>query len=274
MLSFPNAKINIGLNVTARRADGFHTIQSVFVPVALCDALELVESPDAANLVEFTSSGIAIPGDVESNLCCKAYHLMAKDYTLPSVKIHLHKHIPIGAGLGGGSADAAFLIRLINDKFNLNVSLEKMEHYAQQLGSDCAFFIRNQTAYVEGTGTVLSSFSLVLQNYYIALINPNIHINTGKAYSRITPKTPPVSLDTLLEKMPIADWKTCIHNDFEDVVFEEFPAVQTIKETLYEMGAMYASMSGSGSTVYGVFKNKTNLQHVFADYFVWEGKCL
>jgi 4-diphosphocytidyl-2-C-methyl-D-erythritol kinase len=273
MITFPNAKINIGLNIIEKRDDGFHTIESCFYPVGLCDALEVVENKDeGAERIIFTSSGIEIPGDVNDNLCYYAYHLVAADYPLPNVKVHLHKHIPIGAGLGGGSADAAFFIRLLNDTFELGISWGEMHHYARQLGSDCSFFISNKPAFAEGRGDVYESMQLDLSSYYIALIYPNIHINTAKAYSGVKPKQPVRSLENDLLNLPVDQWKECIHNDFEDSIFPQFPEIKNIKEKLYSEGAVYAAMSGSGSTVFGIFKKETDLKLKFPDAFVWEGK--
>lgn len=271
MLTFPNAKINIGLNIIEKRNDGYHSIESVFYPVGLCDALEVTENKEPTNeRIIFTSSGIDIPGNANDNLCWFAYHLVAADYHLPNVKIHLHKHIPIGAGLGGGSADAAFFIRLLNDKFDLGISWGEMHNYARQLGSDCSFFISNKPAFAEGRGDQYESMKLDLSKYYIALIYPNIHINTAKAYNVVIPKQPARSLEKDILNLPIAQWKDFIHNDFEDSIFPQFPEIKKIKVQLYSLGAEYASMSGSGSTVYGIFKNKTNLKDKFQNCFVWE----
>ena len=272
MISFPNAKINIGLNITEKRPDGFHNIQSAFYPVALCDALELLENTTKETTpVTMTFSGIDIPGDVNDNLCVKAYHLIAKDYPLPKIKVHLHKHIPIGAGLGGGSADAAFFIRLLNDKFELGLAWGEMHNYARQLGSDCSFFITNKPAFVEGKGDEYEFLSLSLKGYFIALVYPNIHINTAKAYSGVKPKAPLRSLEDDL-KLPVEQWQKYVHNDFEDSVFVQFPELKKMKEQLYAAGAVYAAMSGSGSTVYGIFKKTTNLKDKFKECFVWEGQ--
>ena len=273
MINFPNAKINIGLNIIEKRQDGFHSIQSIFYPVGLCDALEVIENTDVNNKepIIFTSTGIEIPGNSNDNLCCKAYYLIAKDYQLPSVKTHLHKHIPIGAGLGGGSADAAFFIRLMNDKFELGLAWGEMHHYARQLGSDCSFFVSNKPAFAEGKGDEFESIRLDLSNYHIALIYSNIHINTAKAYSGVLPKHPKRSLENDILNLPIEQWKDYIHNDFEDSIFPQFPEIKRIKEQLYSLGASYAAMSGSGSTVYGIFKNQPNLKDHFKDCFVWEG---
>ena len=273
MIIFPNAKINIGLNIIEKRDDGYHNIESVFYPVGLCDALEVVENKEiGAEQITFTSSGIEIPGDMTDNLCYYAYHLVAADYPLPNVKVHLHKHIPIGAGLGGGSADAAFFIRLLNDKFELGISWGEMHNYARQLGSDCSFFISNKPSFAEGRGDVYESTKVDLSNYYLVLIYPNIHINTEKAYSGIKPKAAVRPLEEDVLNLPLEQWKEFIHNDFEDSVFAQFPELKNIKEKLYSKGAVYAAMSGSGSSLYGIFKTSTDLKKEFENCFVWEGK--
>jgi 4-diphosphocytidyl-2-C-methyl-D-erythritol kinase len=273
MITFPNAKINIGLNIIEKRPDGYHNLESVFYPVQLTDALEVIENKDAtAEHVVLTSSGISIPGNSSDNLCYKAYHLIVNDYALPAIKIHLHKHIPIGAGLGGGSADAAFFIKLLNEQFDLGISWGEMHHYARQLGSDCSFFITNKPVFAEGRGDEYESIQLNLSAYYIALIYPCIAVNTGVAYGRVTPAQPVRSLEEDITTLPIEQWKECIHNDFEPSVFSVYPEIKGIKEKLYEQGAVYAAMSGSGSTVFGLFKKETNLKGMFPEAFVWEGK--
>jgi 4-diphosphocytidyl-2-C-methyl-D-erythritol kinase len=272
MILFPNAKINIGLNIVEKRNDGFHNIESIFYPIPVCDTLEIIENEDNSEQIIFSSSGIEIPGNASDNLCVKAYQLISKDYSLPKIKIHLHKHIPIGAGLGGGSADAAFFIRLLNTKFELNLAWGEMHHYAKQLGSDCSFFISNKPAFVKGKGDEFESIELNLSNYYIVLIYPNIHINTAKAYSGVTPKKSNRSLEDDILKLPINEWATYIHNDFEDSVFKQYPEIKKIKQQLYQCGALYASMSGSGSSVYGLFKTKTDFAKNFKDCFLFEGK--
>lgn len=273
MITFPNAKINIGLNIVEKRADGFHNIESVFYPTGLCDALEIIENTAvAADRFTMTASGITIPGNINDNLCYYAYQAIAQDYALPAVSVHLHKHIPVGAGLGGGSADAAFFIRLLNDKFGLGLSWGEMHHYARQLGSDCSFFISNKPAFAEGKGDEYESLNLNLAGYYIALVYPNIHINTAKAYSGVKPGRPARSLEQDILSLPAEEWKNCIHNDFEDSIFPQFPEIKNIKEKLYAQGALYASMSGSGSALYGLFKEQTDLKKKFENYFVWEGE--
>jgi len=272
MILFPNAKINIGLNIVEKRNDGFHTIESVFYPVPICDALEIIENTDSSEQIVFSSSGIEIPGNDSDNLCVKAYHLISKDYPLPKIKIHLHKHIPIGAGLGGGSADAAFFIRLLNQKLELNLAWGEMHHYAKQLGSDCSFFISNKPSFVKGKGDEFDSIMLDLSNYYIALVYPNIHINTAKAYAGVHPQKAVRSLENDIATLPIQEWKNYVHNDFENSIFLQFPEIKSIKEKLYSNGALYAAMSGSGSTVYGIFNKATTLKNTLKNCFVFEGK--
>lgn len=272
MITFPNAKINIGLNIVEKRNDGYHNIESVFCPVPfLKDALEVVENRENDEVISFSSSGIAIPGDVSDNLCSKAYYLIKADYPLPNLKIHLHKLIPIGAGLGGGSADAAFFIRLVNEKFDLHLSIEQMLRYAEKLGSDCAFFIKNEPMYAEEVGNVFTPIELSLKGLYLTLIHPNIHVNTAKAYQSVTSQKAQRSLFRDVHELPIENWKEYIHNQFEDSVFVEHPEIKVIKEKLYSSGAIYSAMSGSGSAVYGIFKKPTDLKKTFGNYFVVEG---
>jgi 4-diphosphocytidyl-2-C-methyl-D-erythritol kinase len=273
MITFPNAKINIGLNIIEKRDDGFHNLQSVFYPVGLSDALEVIENKDeGAARFTFSSSGIEIPGDATDNLCYYAFHLVSQDYSLPNVKVHLHKNIPIGAGLGGGSSDAAFFIKLLNDKFELGISWGEMHNYARQLGSDCSFFISNKPAFAEGRGDEYESIKLDLSKYHVVLVYPQIHINTAKAYSGVKPKMPIRSLEEDILHLPIDQWKEYIHNDFEDSIFSQFPEIKAIKEKLYSLGAIYSAMSGSGSTVFGIFEKETDLKVEFGDSFVFEGK--
>ncbi len=255
MILFPNAKINIGLNIISKRPDGYHNLESIFYPLAIKDALEVVE----ADVLQFSSSGITIPGNPDDNLCLKAYHLLKRDFTsLPPVRIHLHKHIPIGAGLGGGSSDASFFISLLNQKFGLGMENAQMEHYASKIGSDCAFFIQNKPAYAIEKGDQLSPLDLDLSNYFIVLVMPDVQVSTAEAYQGV--QAAPVSKPlTELVKLPIQDWKLQIKNDFESSVFSKYPSIERIKDYLYESSALYASMSGSGSSVYGIFKEPLKL---------------
>ena len=254
MILFPNAKINIGLNILSRREDGFHNLETIFYPLAIRDALEVVE----ADQMKFTSSGLEIPGDAMDNLCLKAYYLLSKDYKLPPVHIHLHKNIPIGAGLGGGSADASFFIRLINQKFELGMDALQMEGYASKLGSDCAFFIQNKPAIAVGKGDQLQTINLDLSSYFIMVVMPQVQVSTSDAYRGVRPATMASSLADLI-KLPIEAWRVAIKNDFEPSVFLQYPIISEIKSKLYSAGALYACMSGSGSSVFGIFEKELKL---------------
>ena len=254
MILFPNAKINIGLNILSRREDGYHNLETIFYSLAIRDALEVVE----ADQMKFTSSGLEIPGDAMDNLCLKAYYLLSKDYKLPPVHIHLHKNIPIGAGLGGGSADASFFIRLINQKFELGMDALQMEGYASKLGSDCAFFIQNKPAIAVGKGDQLQTINLDLSSYFIMLVMPQVQVSTSDAYRGVRPATMASSLADLI-KLPIEAWRVAIKNDFEPSVFLQYPIISEIKSKLYSAGALYACMSGSGSSVFGIFEKELKL---------------
>ena len=255
MVVFPNAKINIGLNVTEKREDGFHNIESVFYPVTdLYDVLEIIESEELL----FDSTGIGIPGELKSNLCLKAYSLIKSDFDIPFVKIHLHKVIPIGAGLGGGSSDAAFMLKALNELFVLGLTNSQLINYAQQLGSDCAFFIENKAAYAFNKGDELEGIALDLSNYDIKIEYPNIHIGTAEAYAGIILKQNEHNLKGLIQE-PIVNWKNSIKNDFEDSIFPNHPSVKELKDEMYNRGALYASMTGSGSAVFGIFSGKISL---------------
>lgn len=266
MIAFPNAKINIGLNIVEKRFDGFHNLTSCFYPVGWSDALEITLSDQ----LEFKSDGIQIPGDASSNLCLKAYQLLAHDYKLPPVSIHLLKSIPIGAGLGGGSADAAFTITLLNKMFELGIPEEKQLDYARKLGSDCAFFIKNKPTYCFDKGDRFEPIELSLSQKWIVLINPNIHISTAEAYSGVVPKYPERDLRECLQE-PIIEWKHYVKNDFEQSIFPKYPVLQKIKDELYDLGALYAAMSGSGSTLFGIFEQENNLSSHFSSYNNWQG---
>lgn len=271
MIAFPNCKINLGLHILRKRTDGFHDLETVFYPVALQDALEIVQNSSPSSDVEFATSGLEIDSSVEENICVKAYRLLEKDFPgLPSIKMHLHKVIPSGAGLGGGSSDGAFTLTLLNKKFNPGLNEEQLINYALQLGSDCPFFIKNKPCYATGRGEKMEEIALNLSGYKIVLINPGIHVNTGKAFSKITPSDQRISIKELIEK-PIGKWKDDLKNDFEENVFADHPELKTIKENLYHHKAVYASMSGSGSTIYGIFDKNAQLKLDFpVHYFVKE----
>ena len=254
MLTFPNCKINLGLNILSKRADGFHDIATAFYPVHITDALEIIPTPSLSQPINFTSSGIAVDGSIDNNICIKAYHLLKKNFPqLPNITMHLHKAIPLGAGLGGGSADGAFTLQLLNNKFNLHISEADLIQYALQLGSDCPFFIINKPSFATGRGEILSPVKIDLSGYQIVVVNPGIHINTGWAFSQITPTLPKKSIELIIQQ-PINTWKSELINDFETPVFEKYPAIKNIKETFYQKGAIYASMSGSGSSVFCIFE--------------------
>lgn len=266
MICFPNAKINLGLHITERRPDGYHNLETVFYPVNIQDALEVVTAPALA----FSSSGIEIPGKMEDNLCVKAYHLLKQDFELPPVHIHLHKHIPIGAGLGGGSSDAAFFIKLMNEKFDLSLGNEQMENYCRKLGADCAFFIQNKPVYAYGKGDQFSPVSMDLSAYYIVLVMPDVLVSTAEAYRGVKPAKPSIKLNELAQ-IELSLWKNVLKNDFEASVFEKFPVIRGVKASLYESGALYASMSGSGSSVYAIFKEAVSLPALEASFQVFYG---
>lgn len=258
MITFPNAKINLGLNITGKRPDGYHNLETVFYPIPLEDALEVTLLKDAPHKFALHQSGMEIAGDPETNLVVKAYKLLDTEFHLPAIDIFLHKHIPSGAGLGGGSADAAFMLKLLNTKFALNLSEERLEKYAAMLGADCAFFIKNAPTYAEGIGNLFSPVSLSLKGYRLVLVKPDIFVSTREAFALIPPRQPEHSLKETVRR-PVNEWKECMINDFEESVFPQYPAIKEIKEELYRRGAIYAAMSGSGSSVFGIFAPETPL---------------
>lgn len=251
MICFPNAKINLGLRVVSRRPDGYHHIETVFYPVPLCDALEIV--PSEIGETTFSQNGILVDGNPEDNLVMKAFRLLEKDFNLPKIAVYLRKQIPFGAGLGGGSADAAFMLKLLNDFAGLGLSVEELEKYAGRLGADCPFFIRNNPVFAEGIGDIFTPIEISLQGYYLVLVKPDIYVSTKEAYAGITPKQPSDRLMDII-RLPIEEWRDLMTNDFEEGIFARYPAIGEIKRTLYRMGAVYASMSGSGSSVFGIFE--------------------
>ncbi len=266
MVSFPNAKINLGLDITEKRPDGFHNIESCFYPIEWTDVLEIIPSQE----LKFSSAGIPIPGESNSNLCLKVYEALKKDFDIPPVHIHLLKNIPIGAGMGGGSGDAAFTARMLNDLFELGLSSEKLEDYVRPLGSDCAFFIKNSPVFAYGKGDQFRNISLSLKGYSIIVLYPQLHISTKEAYSGIIPRSPALPIEELIRK-DIREWKTLLKNDFETSLFPKYTILKELKETLYEEGALYASMTGSGSALYGIFEKAPKLTSSFSGCIAWEG---
>ena len=268
MIAFPNIKINLGLSITEKRPDGYHNLETVFYPVALEDALEIRTLPKAslseASLSEADKKiilhqyGMEIAGNPEDNLVAKAYSLLDKEFHLPPVEIHLYKHIPSGAGLGGGSSDAAFMLKLLNEQFHLNLSEEQLEIYAATLGADCAFFIKNKPVYAEGIGNIFSPIELSLKGYQIMIVKPDVFVSTREAFSNIRPHYPEHPVKEVI-KRPVHEWKETLINDFEASVFPQHPVIGEIKQELYNQGAIYASMSGSGSSVFGLFSPESSL---------------
>jgi 4-diphosphocytidyl-2-C-methyl-D-erythritol kinase len=250
MIVFPNAKINIGLHVVSKRPDGYHNLETVFYPVKLADALEMAETGKTG----ISFSGLNIEGSPADNLVMKAYEFLRVDFGLPPVQFHLHKVIPTGAGLGGGSSDAAFTLKMLNNHFKLGLTVEQLKQYAVRLGADCAFFIENKPAFAMGIGDELYPLALDLSEYHIMLIKPNVSVSTVQAYKNVIPAKPVFSLSTLTE-VPVEMWKDRVVNDFEKSIFPGFPEIEKWKDLLYEHGALYASMSGSGSAVFGIFRH-------------------
>lgn len=281
MITFPCAKINLGLNIVAKRPDGYHDLETVFYPIPLTDALEVktmhVKYPIKKNC-DICVTGAQIDGDPDNNLVVKAYNLMTEEYDIPRVHIHLHKQIPMQAGLGGGSSDAAFMIRLIDERFRLNMGISRMERMSAKLGADCPFFITAEPAFATGIGDVLMPIGSdedcknYLDGYWIALVKPPVEVSTKEAYAGVSPKKPAKCCREIVLQ-PVETWKDELVNDFEESVFAKYPQLAEIKAALYNNGALYASMSGSGSCIYGIFKdNPEGIQQHFegCDTFVLE----
>lgn len=271
MLVFPKAKINLGLFITGKRPDGYHDLETLFYPVNLCDALELVAEMKGSGKDELKITGFEITGDPGENIVMKAVKLLRKRYSFPSLRIHLHKAIPTGAGLGGGSSDAAFALKAVNRAFNLSVSAEELRLIAADLGSDVPFFIDCQPAFATGRGELLNPVKPFLAGYYAVLVNPGISISTKEAYGSCIPSRPARSL-TDLAGNPLSHWKDLIVNDFEKSLFTRYPRIAEIKASLYESGAIFSLMSGSGSTVYGIFHGKPATHPDIAPFVIYSGE--
>lgn len=264
MLAFANAKINLGLLLTEKRGDGYHNLQTVFYPIKLHDVVELVD----ADQTFCTIKGIDIPGNAQDNLCVKAFKQLQADFGLPHQEIILLKNIPVGAGLGGGSADAAFVIKLANEKFKLGLSILQMEDYARVLGADCAFFIANRPVYAYEKGDRFEDIEIDLSSYFMVLVKPPVHVSTAEAYGQVKVKQPSVSLKDLIH-LPLAEWKANIVNDFETSVFAQHPQIDEIKTKLYAAGATFALMSGSGSSVFAIFEKPVLLPELAQENLVF-----
>ncbi len=270
MIEFPNAKINLGLNILNKRSDGFHNIQTVLLPIGLCDALEIIPATQE-NIIHFSNSGLPVPLDGKPNLCIRAFELLQKEFGLPGINIHLHKKIPTGSGLGGGSSNAAFTLKMVNKTFALNINNIILMQMAASLGSDCPFFIENKPMLANGRGEILEPIEIPLTGMNLVLIKADIHIGTAEAYANVKPAFPKKSIAQILEQ-PIDTWKHELKNDFETNVFERFPLLKKIKENLYSQGAEYAAMTGSGSAIFGLFKTlpQTNQSELYPAFFVWQ----
>ncbi|MFM7681660.1 MAG: 4-(cytidine 5'-diphospho)-2-C-methyl-D-erythritol kinase [Bacteroidota bacterium] len=268
MILFPPAKVNLGLNILFKREDGYHEIETCMIPIPFTDILEITESDEC----EFLQTGLAIPGNLNSNLCVKAFQLLKQKYAIPNVRIHLRKQIPMGAGLGGGSADAAYVLRGLNDLYELNVSTSELEILASQLGSDCPFFIQNKAQIARGRGEVLSDIEINLKGKHLILLNPSIHVGTKEAYNGVQPRIPSNNIEDILSNS-IETWQTELVNQFEESIFPKYPLIMELKDSLVDLGAVYASMSGSGSSVFGIFNEKpTKIRSELMNYLVFEGE--
>jgi 4-diphosphocytidyl-2-C-methyl-D-erythritol kinase len=273
LLTFPNAKLNLGLYVTAKRPDGYHALETVFLPLPWSDVLEVLPAPKGQLAPSLTLTGRPIPGEIATNLCLKAYELLKVDFpALPAAQLHLHKIVPIGAGLGGGSADAAFALRAISEVFGLGLSTEALEGYARGLGADCAFFIQNTPRLALEKGDVFEPIALDLRGTACVVVYPGLHISTAQAFAGIVPQAPAYSLRAALAQ-PMASWRTTVRNDFEASLAPVYPVLAAIKQQLYDAGAAYASLSGSGSAVYGLFPGAAEAPALPwpSEYLVWRG---
>lgn len=270
MIIFPKAKINLGLRITGKRHDGYHDIETIFYPVNLFDALEFVDSSGTQNIDTLTVTGLETGGVPKDNLVMKGVRLLREEFSFPILKIHLHKAIPAGAGLGGGSSDAAGIIRGINKYFGLSIADEKMKAIALNLGSDCPFFIKSIPSLARGRGEIMEPMDNFLSGYYILLVNPGIGISTKEAYQNCHPGHPVSDLRQLVSRQ-VELWKELIINDFEESVFAKYPLISEIKKSLYSSGAVYSSMSGSGSTVFGIFKTKPEITPKLKKFVIFEG---
>lgn len=270
MIYFSPAKINLGLQVLKRRADGFHEIRSVMYPVGLCDIVEIHRIPGKNIPLEFSQSGIRFEGDLKQNLCIKAWELLSTDCSIPPVSIHLHKQIPVGAGLGGGSSNASTVLKGLNLLAEKPVKPEKLAELAARLGSDCPFFLHNIPMMMEGRGEILSRVDISPGSGHLVLLFPEIHIPTAEAYGAVSPSVPARNLRELIEE-PLDRWKEILVNDFEKSAFRNYPILGELKSALYKAGASYASMSGSGSSLFGIFKTAPALPEELLRYRLWQG---
>lgn len=270
MVVFPRAKINVGLNIIRKRDDGFHDIETMFLPVNLCDALEFVPASNSSSGDELTLSGYLTGGDTADNLVLKAVNLLRKTAPFPRLRIHLHKAIPAGSGLGGGSSDASSMLVGLNRYFSLGFTCEELSDLALELGSDCPVFISGTPVLASGRGEIFEPAPAIPDGLRIVIIHEPIHISTSEAYRNCKPQIPPVRLMELTRR-PVSEWKQTIRNDFEDYAFSRFPVLREIKESLYKAGAVYSSMSGSGSAIYGLFTGEPGLPQKIKGKIIYQG---
>jgi 4-diphosphocytidyl-2-C-methyl-D-erythritol kinase len=266
MILFPPAKINLGLNILRKREDGYHDIDTCMVEIPFTDILEVTKSDS----FEFLQTGIKINGAGGTNLCEKAYQLMQNECEIGPVRIHLRKQIPVGAGLGGGSADATYTLLALNQLFQLQLPLDKLKKLASELGSDCPFFVKGLPQIAQGRGEILSTVELDLSNIFLVLLNPGIHVGTKEAYDGVSVSEDVISIEEIVQK-PIEQWKELLKNDFETSVFQRHPEIEKLKEVLYQSGAIYAAMSGSGSSVFGLFTNENAAMNFNSTHLIYKG---
>ena len=270
MILFSPAKVNIGLQILEKRKDGFHMLRSIMYPIGLCDVLEIKVRPEGSPPFRLSQSGIPIDSDPDSHLVKRAWRLLCSETTLPPVSLHLHKQIPVGAGLGGGSSNASTVLLALNQLAPLSLNQERLEALAGRLGSDCPFFLHRGPMLMEGRGEILSQAKINLEGLFLVLLFPGIPVSTAEAYSGVHPKLPDLALETLVSK-PVDFWKDKLKNDFEETVCAKYPLIRELKEALYGAGALYAAMSGSGSSIYGIFRKQSRLPHELRKHVIWEG---
>lgn len=266
MILYPPAKINLGLNILRKREDAYHDIDTCMVEIPFTDILEVTK----ADSFEFLQTGLIINGVGSANLCEKAYQLLKNEFEIGPVRIHLRKQIPIGAGLGGGSADATYTLLALNQLFDLQLSKDKLKQLASELGSDCPFFVEGLPQIAQGRGEVLSTIQLDLSNFFLVLLNPGIHVGTKEAYDGVSVNDDVIAVNEIVQK-PAIEWREMLKNDFEKTVFIQYPEIQSIKESLYQSGAIYAAMSGSGSSVFGLFTNEDAARNFSSTHLIYKG---
>lgn len=267
MINYSPCKINIGLNITSKRPDNYHNIESIFYPIPLFDIIEIGKRLDSK--FNFSQSGTIINGEISDNLLYKAWKIIDDKYIIGGINIHIHKQIPFQAGLGGGSSNASTLLKMLNSYYELNISIEELQKLASKIGSDCPFFIENKPVFAYNIGTDFKDINLDLSSYHIAIIKAPVAVSTQEAYAGITPMKSEIDLSNI-DKIPISEWKSKINNSFESPIFTKLPILAEIKEKLYSHGAIYASMSGSGSAVYGIFENNDFEFNFPEGYFIWQ----